>query len=314
MPDNPLEVTETGDVTALGFSDRNNPSEDIYGPEAEAQAPAAEEVVEVEPEVQAEPEKAEGDESLLAQVPEDKAETPSEESEISRLRAKNLGLEAALLERQKVAEEQIRAAATPETPPDKPESFLDSPYVQQSLKAVQEENPEQYQSMLVEIAKADLARDIDAREKALIDRIEQSERVATEATQRAAVKQGIETAFNKVRAEGGLSAELVGEFQERGMDSHIGREMQTRPELFYSEQGAEDAVRILESKLRASIESAKHQEPSRAVQGTVTSAGTGAASTRGVTMDEKPIPKSTEEEYADRMFNTSRGNKIEFLG
>jgi hypothetical protein len=108
--------------------------------------------------------------------------------------------------------------------------------------------------------------------------------------------------------------ELVEEFEANGMNSHIGRKMQEAPQMFYSPQGTEDAVRSLESKLRSKIAHAQRPESRAVVQGAAVSAGTGGASTRGIDMDVEPNQKTPEEEYVDRMFNTSRSNKLEFFG
>ena len=317
MPDL-LNPDRPGDVTALGFTSKNPPSEDIPVQEEAAQATAAEEEVpEEEPkeEVQAQEAEPAEDESksILSQLAEQEPVVPVV-PEVTRLQQENLRLEAALRERRQVAEDQIRAAAAAPAQVEEPESYLKSPYVQQTLRHIREEQPEQYEQTLIEIAKAEFAKEVEAREKAHIERMDKSDQQGQEATQRAAVKQGISTALNEIRAEGGLHAELVEEFELRGMDSHIGRKMQEVPQMFYSQQGTEDAVRSLESKLRSQIARAKHPEQAQAVQGTVTSAGTGVASTRGVNLNEKPVKKSPEDEYLDSFTGASRGGaSLEFL-
>ena len=318
MPDL-LNPDRPGDLAALGISDRNPFSVEEPVQEEAAQATAAEEeapVEEPQEEVQAqETEQAEDEpKSILAQLAEQEEKPVSDESELTRLRQDKLRLEAALQERRLDAERSIRDRAEAVTKPEEPESYLQSPVVQQTLRHIREENPEQYEQTLIELAKAEYAKVADAKEKAVIDRLDQYEKDRSEADQRTVVKQGINTALGKMRAEGGLHAELVEEFQERGMDSHIGRKMQQSPGMFYSEQGTEDAVRSLESKLRSQIARAKHPETEQAVQGVVTSAGAGVASTRGVNLNEKPIKKSPEDEYRDSFTGASRGGaSLEFL-
>jgi hypothetical protein len=313
-----LNPERTGDLSALGISDRNPFSVEEPVQEEEAQATAAveeapvEEPVEVP--VQAEPEPAADVEpSILSQLEEPKPEV-SEQSEVTRLQQENLQLNAALRERRAIAEEDIRNAAKVPEATKEPESYLNSPYVQQTLRAVREENPEQYEQTLIEIAKAEMMKEVEAKEKQVMDRLNQTESTRQEAEQRTIVKQGIETAFGKVRAEGGLYAELVQEFQDRGMDSHIGRKMQQTPDMFYTETGAEDAVRSLESRLRSRIAQAQQAEKATVVQGAVTSAGSGVASTRGVNLNEKTEQKSPEDEYLDSFTGATRGGSaLEFL-
>jgi hypothetical protein len=318
----PLNPKVDGDLAALGISDRNDPGAEIYGDlEEEAQATAAEETEAPEPqeEVQTpEPEKAEDPEEkpLLAQLEDlgQPEQTASEESEIDRLRREKIELEAALRERRRIAEDEIRNAVPKEEPKEDTEPYLNSPVVQQTLRAIRDENPEQYEQTLIELAKAEMLREVEAKEQALIARLEKAEMSAQEAQQRDTVKQGINSALTTMRAEGGLMTELVEEFEANGMNSHIGRKMQEAPQMFYSPQGTEDAVRSLESKLRSKIAHAQRPESRAVVQGAAVSAGTGGASTRGIDMDVEPNQKTPEEEYVDRMFNTSRSNKLEFFG
>ena len=316
---NPLDPDRPGDLAALGISDRNPASEEMLEQDEEAQVTAAEEeVVEEAPEVEAEePEQAEGEERILAQLEEEVVakEKPSVEAELQRLRQEKLALEAALRERRAIAEERIKAAAETPKQEQEPESYLKSPYVQQTLRAIRDENPEQYEQTLIEIAKAEFQKELEQREKVYAERLSQIEKQGQEAATRTTVKQGIEAAFNKVRADGGLYAELVEEFQEKGIEgSHIGRMMMNEPERFYTQKGAEEAVLVLESRLRSQIARAKRKEPDRVVQGVVASAGSGVASTRGVNLNEKPIKKSQEDEYLDSFMGANRGgSNLDFL-
>jgi hypothetical protein len=332
MPDL-LNPDRPGDLAALGISDRNPISVEEPVQEETAQATAAEEVEapveapveEAQVEVQAqETEQAEDDQpkSILSQLEtQEEVQPVSDESELARLRQENTRLQqdnvrkdAALIERRQIAEDQIRAAAAQPTPPAEPERYIDNQFVKQTLQSIQEEHPEQLPQAIAQVVAEDIGKTFEVREKALIDRIDKSDTERREAEQRATVKQGISTALNEIKAEGGLHAELVDEFELRGMDSHIGRKMQDTPGMFYSQQGTEDAVRSLESKLRSQIRRAKHPEQEQAVQGTVTSAGTGVASTRGVNLNEKPIVKSPEDEYLDTFTNARRGGAgLEFL-
>jgi len=315
----PLNPQVEGDLSALGISDRNPISVEEPTPVEEAQATAAEEPQEEVP-VQAEPEPAEDEpKSVLAQLDEQEA-APVEESslqaELDRERQARASAEAALRERRRIAEEEIRTAApTPEPAKEEPESYLNSPYVQQTLQAVRENHPEQYEQTLIEIAKAEFAKEVEAKEMALRAELDKVRQESQQREANASAEQGIKSAFSKIKAESGLGAELVDELYSKGYDdSHLGRMMAAEPGRFQTERGTEEAIRILESRLNAKIRQAQQREPTAAVQGAVVSAGTGVASTRGIAMNEKPKEVSPEDDYADRMFNTSRANKIEFLG
>ena len=316
----PLNPQVEGDLGALGISDRNPISVEEPEPVEEAQATAAEEVVasepQVEPEVQAEPEQAEGEESSLITLIEQEAapvaETPDE---LQAAREEIARLKGAAEERERLAEAEKRVLALtePKAPAqDEPTNYMSSPAVQAVLRQVRDESPEQYEQTLVDLAKAEMRQEIEAKERQFTERITQMEQQRQQEAQQAQVRQVIETTLTDISKEGGLYAELVDDWKTRRMDSFVGKKMMETPGMFYSEQGVRDAVMSLESKLRHQMATKKSGVGTQA--GVVASAGTGVASTRGVSMQDKPKKVSPEDEYTDRIFNARRAAKIEFLG
>jgi len=327
MSEIPLSPERSGDLSALGIADRNDPSVEIFGdPEEEAQATAAEptEAPEEEPEAQEvqaeEPEPAEGEEKSGLELLIEQEAAPVEESSVeSRMREIELenarlkaGIEAREQERLQQEEARVRALATPKPAEQAPADYLNNPAVQAVLRQVREEQPEQYEQTLIDLATQQMDKKLEEKERLMTERLQTMERERQEQERNVQVKQVIESTLSEIGAEGGLYADLVADWNSRRMDSFVGKKMMETPQMFWSAEGVRDAVQSLESRLRHQLEM-KKAGPSTGT-GVVTSAGTGVASTRGVEMNEKPKHQTPEDEYADRMFNTSRAEKLEFFG
>lgn len=319
----PLNPVVEGDLGAFGIADRNPISVETPDPVEEAQATAAETVEEVKeeaPEVRAEPEPAEGEKSGLELLIEQEAAPPVEESSAeAKYHALELELakersarEAVERERLRQEEARVRALATPKPAEEGSEDYLKNPAVQAVLRQIRDEQPEQYEQTLIDLATQQMDKKLAEKEKLFTDRLQAIERERQEQERNVRVRQGIESTLSEMGAEGGLYADLVADWKTRRMDSFVGQKMMETPQMFYTPQGVRDAVQSLESKLRHQIKTRKTGASTGA--GVVASAGSGVASTRGVEMNEKPKNQTPEDEYADRMFNTSRANKLEFFG
>ena len=318
----PLNPVVEGDLGAFGIADRNPISVETPEPVEEAQATAAETVEEVEeaPEVQAEPEPAEGEEKSglellieqeVAPVEESSVEVRMREIELENARLK-AGIEAREQERLRQEEARVRALATPKPTEQAPADYLNNPAVQAVLRQVRDEQPEQYEQTLIDLATQQMDKKLEEKERLMTERLQTMERERQEQERNAQVKQVIESTLSEIGAEGGLYADLIADWNSRRMDSFVGKKMMETPQMFWSAEGVRDAVQSLESRLRHQLEM-KKAGPSTGT-GVVASAGTGVASTRGVEMNEKPKETTPEDEYSDRMFNSSRNEKIEFLG
>lgn len=326
MAENPLDPQRTGDLSALGISDRNDPGAEIYGPEEEeAQATAAEEQAEEpvkEAPVPEEPAEEPQEEPTLSQLielekePEEKAEEDRVarlEAEIEKLRKER---EEDMRERLRLAEEQVRLKAqSPDPSPEQPtESYLGRPAVQAMLRQIRDENPDQYEQTLIELAKAETREETKSLLGGYEAKLQEIEKKSQEAQRQVATRQVIENTIEGVKAQGGMLAELVDDWHTRREGSFIYQMMMENPAPFVNgdQRGIRDAVYALESRLRHKL--SQGSGAGGQSTGVVSSAGSGVASTRGVQMNEKPRQKTPEEEYADRMFNTSRAEKLEFFG
>ena len=319
----PLNPQVEGDLGAFGIADRNPISVETPEPVEEAQATAAETVEEVEeaPEVQAEPEPAEGEEKSGLELLIEQEVAPVEESSVeSRMREIELenarlkaGIEAREQERLRQEEARVRALATPKPAEEDPTDYLKNPAVQAVLRQVREEQPEQYEQTLIDLATQQMDKKLEEKERLMTERLQTMERERQEQERNLQVKQGIESTLSEMGAEGGLYADLVADWKARRMDSFVGKKMMETPQMFYTPQGVRDAVQSLESSLRHQIKTKKTGASTGA--GVVTSAGAGVASTRGVDMNEKPEEQSAEDAYADSIVNAGGGRKnLEFLG
>ena len=315
----PLNPVVEGDLGAFGIADRNPISVETPEPVEEAQATEAEEAPEEEqPEVQAKPEPEEGEEKpILSQLIEEEAPEEAEESELHKARMEILRLqrekEEALQERLRIAEERVLTQTEPKPEPEPPIDYLKNPAVQAVLRQVREEQPEQYEQTLIDLATQQMNRSLEEKEKAFSAELQRLRDERQLEARNAQVKQVIESTLSDIGKEGGLYSELVDDWKSRRMESFVGKKMMENPTLFYSEQGVRDAVQSLESQLRHQIEVKKSGPSTRA--GVATSAGTGVASTRGINMNENPSEKTPEEEYLDGIERAGRRSKnLEFFG
>lgn len=301
----PLNPVVEGDLGAFGIADRNPISVETPEPVEEAQATVAEEAPE------------EGEEKpILSQLIEEEAPEETEESELHKARMEILRLqrekEEALQERLRIAEERVLTQTAPKPEPEPTVDYLKNPAVQAVLRQIREEQPEQYEQTLIDLATQQMNRTLEEKEQFFNAELQKLKDERHLEARNAQVKQVIESTLSDIGKEGGLYSELVDDWKSRRMESFVGKKMMENPTLFYSEQGVRDAVQSLESQLRHQIEVKKAGPSTRA--GVATSAGTGVASTRGIDMNEKLDEKTPEEEYADRMFNTRRSEKLEFFG
>lgn len=331
----PLVPDRPGDLAELGFQPHpTTPLDEIAQMEEEAQASTAAEVAPPEPEApppeeppeaQAQPPDQESAEQVeaatedltLQSILAQEQKPVSEESEVTRLRQQVKRYED-LMERQlALQEEQIRSAV-PDAPADQPREesgdLLGSAPVQNVLHALREEDPAQYEAALVRIAEEQATRKMEAKYKAIEDRLNQRDEQAKQAQQANSQLQGINNVLSDIKGQGGLEAELIEQLAADPQNSYLGRKFQANPYILLSREGIKGAVSDVAAELRQ-----RHQ-PQQSGVATVspsveTSAGGGSASHRGVSLGEKQSEKSPEDQIADDIMDAGgRTRNLEFFG
>jgi len=310
----PLSPERPGDLAEFGVSGRPTaPLDEI--PETQEEAPT-EEVKEPaimfaeeetsEEEVAKEPEPSLVESALAA-------EKQTEESEVTRLRQENSRLtqdnarkDGELQGRLGALEAQLRA---PEPEPEE-EDIYNSPAVHGLLRQMQEDDPEKVLPTFLRISEAKTAKMIEKEVNAV--KAEYEKREQEKQTQELAnrYQQGIRQALADIKAEGGVSAQIIEDFETRQDQSFLYQRMQKNPKILEAGQdGIRGAIVGIERELRS-----RQVQQSDAAGSIEASAGGGNASTRGVNLGEKPKQKSEEDKIADSIMDASfRLKKLEFL-
>ena len=217
------------------------------------------------------------------------------------------------------AEEQVRTLTEPRgTEPEAPAKPLEAPVIRATLDALREEDPAQYEAALVRLAQEGARKELAPQIEELKDSMRDdaaSRKVQDQAKQ---VQQGIHNSLATIKSEwGGVYSEVVDDFYSRQQESLLYKRMQENPFAFVTKTGVQDAVAGLVAELR--IAQKNKGTPQQSVGNPVVpsveaSAGGGEASTRGVSLGDKPEKKSEEEEWRDAITGASRpGDRLGFL-
>ena len=237
-------------------------------------------------------------------------EKPQEESEVTRLRQENARLQGELQGRLGALEEQVRSTAPVEEP--KEEDIYNSPAVLGVLERIREEQPDQYLPTIMRMAEKNISEKMAgqiADLRAEYEKREQEKQTEALATR---YQQGIHQTLATIKAEGGAAAQIVEDFETRKDQSFLYQRMQQNPKILEAGQdGIRGAIVGIERELRERQQQSQVASVTPSIEA---SAGGGNASTRGVSLGEKPEQISEEDQIAADIMNvTSRTKKLEFL-
>lgn len=306
----PLSPDHPGDLAELGISEKPTvPFEEI--PETPVEA-AVEEVKEpaitfAEEETS---ETVEEEPSLVeAALAADK---PTEEAEVTRLRQENARLEGELKGRLGALEEQVRATAAPLAAEPEEQDIYNDPAVHGLLKRMQEDDPEQVLPTFLRIADKRNEERTAKQIQELRDQYEKREQQKQTEELATRYQQGLHQVLANIKAEGGTHAQIVEDFYNRQGESFLYQRMQQNPKII---EAGQDGIRGAIVGIEAQLLQRQQQSQEASVTPSIeASAGSGNASTRGVSLGEKPKQMSEEDKIAEDIMNvTSRTSKLPFL-
>jgi phosphoribosyl-ATP pyrophosphohydrolase len=243
-----------------------------------------------------------GDTSPRSEVPE--------ESELSRLRQQVSRMEGELRARNEQLDSVIAGGKSNAPEPSKEVNEAFDPAVQAMLNKIQEEAPEKLPSAVAMVASQIAQKQVQAEVAKVRQEFQQAQEQSQTNEQTLQFRQQFHSGLDSAKEKlGGVYAEVVEDYEKNKENSLLFRKLTDNPYLLTSPEEAVKAVGV-DIQMWKQVGSQQAPVQQAAAEGSSTTAVTGEASERGISLNE-PKPEAPDE--AQQLFDLVKGAKTPSL-